>query len=120
MSPAAEEPPFEISETGWGGFQIDVRLHFQPFTGEKAQWRSHYLQLEKYGDDKQQAKQEAAGCVRAEFLEVVQFNEPTELLFDALTDDKQWDHLDKTGKKLHALLPSEEAVTHSAKSRRSR
>ncbi|KAF2732355.1 yeats-domain-containing protein [Polyplosphaeria fusca] len=88
-----ENPPFEVTETGWGGFTIDVRLHFQPASGEKAQYRQHFLQLEKYGDEKQQARQEAEGCVRSEYLEVVQFNEPTEALFDALTTDDQWNYL---------------------------
>ncbi|KAF2464257.1 yeats-domain-containing protein [Lindgomyces ingoldianus] len=97
-----ENPPFEVTETGWGGFNIDIRLHFQPLSGEKAQYRQHFLQLEKYGDEKQQATQEASGLVRAEFLEVVQFNEPTEALFEALTSEDQWHYLQmpaKGGKK---------------------
>jgi len=93
-----ESPPFEVTETGWGGFSIDIRLHFQPISGEKAQYRQHFLQLEKYGDDKMQAEQERTGCVRSEFLEVVQFNEPTEALFDALTAEDQWNHLVPAGK----------------------
>ena len=88
-----ENPPFEVTETGWGGFNIDIRLHFQPISGEKAQYRQHFLQLEKYGDEKQQAQQEASGCVRSEFLEVVQFNEPTEALLEALTAEDQWNYL---------------------------
>jgi YEATS domain-containing protein 4 len=88
-----ENPPFEVTETGWGGFTIDVRLHFQPVSGEKAQYRQHFLQLEKYGDEKQQAEQERTGLVRAEYLEVVQFNEPTEALFEALTAEDQWNYL---------------------------
>lgn len=93
-----EKPPFEVTETGWGGFNIDIRLHFQPISGEKAQYRQHFLQLEKYGDEKMQAEQERTGCVRSEFLEVVQFNEPTEALFDALTSDDQWNYLIPPGK----------------------
>jgi YEATS domain-containing protein 4 len=93
-----ESPPFEVTETGWGGFSIDIRLHFQPISGEKAQYRQHFLQLEKYGDEKMQAEQERTGCVRSEFLEVVQFNEPTEALFDALTADDQWNYLIPAGK----------------------
>lgn len=93
-----ENPPFEVTETGWGGFSIDIRLHFQPISGEKAQYRQHFLQLEKYGDEKQQAEQERTGCVRSEFLEVVQFNEPTEALFDALTAEDQWHYLIPAGK----------------------
>lgn len=88
-----ESPPFEVTETGWGGFNIDVRLHFQPISGEKAQYRQHFLQLEKYGDEKMQAMQERTGCVRSEYLEVVQFNEPTEALYEALTSENQWDYL---------------------------
>jgi YEATS domain-containing protein 4 len=88
-----ENPPFEVTETGWGGFTIDVRLHFQPISGEKAQYRQHFLQLEKYGDEKQQEEQERSGCVRSEYLEVVQFNEPTEALFEALTSEDQWSYL---------------------------
>ncbi|KAF2789832.1 yeats-domain-containing protein [Melanomma pulvis-pyrius CBS 109.77] len=105
-----ENPPFEVTETGWGGFAIDVRLHFQPISGEKAQYRQHFLQLEKYGDEKQQAQQEASGMVRSEFLEVVHFNEPTEALFEALTSEDQWNYLAipaKGGKKaaMMALRP---------------
>jgi YEATS domain-containing protein 4 len=102
-----ENPPFEVTETGWGGFSIDIRLHFQPISGEKAQYRQHFLQLEKYGDAKQQEEQERTGCVRSEFLEVVQFNEPTEALFEALTSPTQWDYLTagaaKGGKKAAIL-----------------
>ena len=106
-----ENPPFEVTETGWGGFQIDIRLHFQPASGEKAQYRTHFLQLEKYGSEAQQARQEAEGLVRAEQLEVVQFNEPTEALFDALTAEDQWNYLAalvKGGKKaaMAALGPN--------------
>lgn len=82
-----------MTETGWGGFNIDIRLHFAPNSGEKAQYRQHFLQLEKYGDEAQQKRQELEGCVRSEYLEVVQFNEPTEGLFDALTSEDQWNYL---------------------------
>ncbi|KAF1953464.1 yeats-domain-containing protein [Byssothecium circinans] len=88
-----ENPPFEVTETGWGGFNIDVRLHFQPISGEKAQYRQHFLQLEKYGSEELQAIQEKTGCVRSEFLEVVQFNEPTEALYEALISEEQWNYI---------------------------
>lgn len=96
-----ENPPFEVTETGWGGFNIDVRLHFRPESGEKAQYRSHFLQLEKYGDKAQQDEQERTQCVRSEFLEVVQFNEPTEQLYEMLTSEDQWNYLQQQarGKK---------------------
>ncbi|KAL5389323.1 hypothetical protein PMIN06_010141 [Paraphaeosphaeria minitans] len=101
-----DNPPFQVTETGWGGFTIDIRLHFQPISGEKAQYRQHFLQLEKYGDEKLQAEQERTGCVRSEYLEVVQFNEPTEALYEALTADDQWSYLAlgaKGGKKTSSM-----------------
>ena len=101
-----DNPPLQVTETGWGGFTIDIRLHFQPISGEKAQYRQHFLQLEKYGDEKLQAEQERTGCVRSEYLEVVQFNEPTEALYEALTQDDQWSYLAlgaKGGKKTSSL-----------------
>lgn len=45
--------------------------------------------------------------MRSEFLEVVQFNEPTEALFEALTSEDQWNYLmpvsAKGGKKAAIL-----------------
>lgn len=82
-----------MRETGWGGFQVEVRLHFNPVANEKPQWRSHYLQLEPYGTDEEKAAQKAAGLVRAEQCDVVEFNEPTEALFEVLTSESQFDYL---------------------------
>ncbi|KAF1816651.1 yeats-domain-containing protein [Eremomyces bilateralis CBS 781.70] len=89
----AEQEPFEVTETGWGGFQVDIRLHFQPVTSEKAQWRFHYLQLEPYGSDADKAQQKARGRVVSESVEILEFNEPSEPLWEALTSDSQWDYL---------------------------
>lgn len=51
--------------------------------------------------------QERTGCVRSEFLEVVQFNEPTEALYEALTAEDQWNYImpvsAKGGKKAAML-----------------
>lgn len=71
-----------------------MRLHFPPSAHEKPQWRSLYLQLEPYGTDAEQAAQRQAKLVRSETCDFVEFNEPTEAFFDALTTDAQWDYLD--------------------------
>lgn len=84
-----EAPPFVVEETGWGGFQIDIRLYFAPEVAAKPEYRTHYLQLEPYGDDAQKEQQLRDGMVRSEFLEVIEFNEPPEALWDALTDPAQ-------------------------------
>ena len=90
MKTVVDTPPFQISETGWGGFNVEIRLFFAPESLLKPEYRTHFLQLEKYGDDAQQALQEREKLVRSEFLEYAEFNEPTEAFYDALTDEAQW------------------------------
>jgi YEATS domain-containing protein 4 len=102
-----ENEPFELQETGWGGFQVDIRLFFNPDSNEKPQYRQHFLQLEPYGSEEEKAKQIAEKLVRSEICEAIEFNEPTEALWDALTSPTQWDYLnkDKKGaKKASAIL----------------
>ncbi|KAF2843068.1 yeats-domain-containing protein [Patellaria atrata CBS 101060] len=89
-----EQEPFEVNETGWGGFNVDIRLIFQPYSSEKAQYRQHYLQLERFGTEAERKVQEEANMVRSELVEFIEFNEPTEALWDALTDESQWDYLE--------------------------
>jgi YEATS domain-containing protein 4 len=88
-----ESPPFELEETGYGGFFIVVKLYFQPIASEKQQQRQHYLQLEAYGEEALMAEQARTGIVRSEIVEFIEFNEPTESLWDALTSESQWDYL---------------------------
>jgi YEATS domain-containing protein 4 len=88
-----ESAPFEMEETGYGGFFIVVKLYFQPIASEKQQQRQHYLQLEAYGDEALMAEQARTGLVRSEIVEFIEFNEPTEALWDALTSEAQWDYL---------------------------
>lgn len=85
-----EEPPFSIEETGWGGFQVEVKLFFAPEVGSRAQDRTHFLQLEPYGGPEEEEKQKRDMMVRSEVLDIIEFNEPTEALFDLLTDDAQF------------------------------
>lgn len=90
---AIDNPPFELDETGYGGFMLGIRLYFQPYATEKWQLRQHFLTLEAYGDEEQRALQEKENLVRSESVEYIEFNEPTESLWDALTSDSQWDYL---------------------------
>jgi YEATS domain-containing protein 4 len=85
-----EAPPFELEESGYGGFIIVVKLYFQPVANEKQQQRTHFLQLEPYGDEALQAEQARSGIVRSEFVEFIEFNEPTEGLWDGMTKESQW------------------------------
>jgi len=96
---AIEAPgPFVVEETGWGGFNIDIRLHFTPEVSSKPEYRSHFLQLEHYGDEAMQTRQRDEKIVRSEFLEYIEFNEPTEALWEALTDEGQFPAAKKGGR----------------------
>jgi YEATS domain-containing protein 4 len=106
--PVVESEPFQVEETGWGGFNVDIRLYFNPDSHEKPQYRQHFLQLERYGTEEERAKQEKEKLVRSEICDFVEFNEPTEAFWDAMTSEGQWDYLQKDrgkGKKA-ALLAS--------------
>ncbi|KZZ95760.1 YEATS family protein [Ascosphaera apis ARSEF 7405] len=46
-----ESPPFEVNETGWGEFEIQIKLYFVPESMEKPQTLWHTLTLHPYGDD---------------------------------------------------------------------
>ncbi|KIW00594.1 hypothetical protein, variant [Verruconis gallopava] len=91
---------FELEETAYGGFVIGIKMYFVPSSGEKWQQRSHFLQLDPYSGEQDPEKAEAekeemrkANMVRSEQIEVIEFNEPNEALWDALTNDDQWDYL---------------------------
>ncbi|KAI9711547.1 MAG: NuA4 histone H4 acetyltransferase complex and the SWR1 complex subunit [Bogoriella megaspora] len=89
-----ESPPFEVNETGWGGFQVEIRLHFVPESNEKPQWRSHVLQLEPYGSEADMQAQKDKNLVVSEICEFIDFNEPVEPFFNALTSEDQWRYMD--------------------------
>ncbi|KAF8450251.1 yeats family protein [Boletus edulis BED1] len=40
-----DKPPFEVSETGWGEFEIQIRINFVAESGEKAITFYHHLKL---------------------------------------------------------------------------
>ena len=82
--------PFEVSETGYGEFGVEIRLYFAPESGEKAVYREHYLVLGAYGSDEQKARQEKENVIVAERMEVVEFNEPTQEFFKVMTSEEQW------------------------------
>lgn len=82
--------PFEIQETGYGEFGVEIRLYFPPESGEKAQYREHYLVLGYYGSEEQQARQRAENSIVAERIETVEFNEPTADFYKTLTSEEQY------------------------------
>jgi YEATS domain-containing protein 4 len=92
-----EAPPFQITETGYGEFDIELRLYFDSSSGEKAQYRQHRLRLEPFGSEENVRKQIADNMITAEQLEIVEFNEPSADFLAKLTAEDQFAHLQKKG-----------------------
>ena len=79
-----ESPPFEVSESGWGEFEVQLKLYFVPEAGEKAQTLWHALKLHPYGDDADGQRLRRDAIVSQNYEEVI-FSEPVEAFFDVLT-----------------------------------
>lgn len=47
-SRSIESPPFEVTETGWGEFEIAIRIFLAPVSGEKPIQIYHHLRLHPY------------------------------------------------------------------------
>lgn len=86
-----------VTETGYGEFDVELRLYFDAASGEKAQYRVHRLRLEPFGTEAEQKKQVAENLVTADNMEIVEFNEPAAEFFAKLTAEDQFAHLVKKG-----------------------
>lgn len=119
--------PFTVTETGWGEFDITIKLYYVNDSGEKPQTLYHYLRLHPYGrnEEEKQAMIAANGEIRSWSYEEQLFNEPYEAFYNLLTQDaapKGWKPTGGKGKgkgKTRALptLPpadNSEVWEHSA------
>ncbi|KAJ5216945.1 Protein AF-9 [Penicillium chermesinum] len=79
-----EQPPFEVQETGWGEFEIQIKLYFVPESNEKPQTLWHSLKLHPYGPDAEGMKERREVVVSQNYEEVI-FNEPVEPFYEILT-----------------------------------
>ncbi|MFS8023861.1 putative transcription factor YEATS family [Helianthus anomalus] len=73
-----ESPPFELSESGWGEFEIAITLHFHPDVSDKPLHLYHHLKL--YPEDDSGSLSVKKPVVVESYDEVV-FAEPSEALF---------------------------------------
>lgn len=79
-----ESAPFEVTETGWGEFEVQIKLYFVAEAAEKPQTTWHFLKLHPFGDDAEGQK-ERRETIKCQNYEEVIFNEPTEQLYDIMT-----------------------------------
>ncbi|KAL9100303.1 MAG: hypothetical protein Q9163_004302 [Psora crenata] len=78
--------PFEVTETGWGEFEVQLKLFFVAEANEKSQTLWHGLKLHPYGPDAEKQRLERATVVSQNYEEVL-FTEPVEAFFDILTSN---------------------------------
>lgn len=80
-----ESAPFEVTETGWGEFEVQMKLYFAPEANEKAQTLWHALKLHPYvGPDVEGQKERRDAIVSQNYEEII-FSEPVEPFYDILT-----------------------------------
>jgi len=78
--------PFQVHETGWGEFEITIKLYYTPESLEKPQTFYHHLRLHPYGNT--EAEKEAmklAPSIISHCYEEQLFNEPYEQFYELLT-----------------------------------
>jgi YEATS domain-containing protein 4 len=79
--------PFELHETGWGEFEIAIKLYYVPESAEKPQTLYHHLRLHPYGrtEEEKEAMHLNGGQVISWSYEEQLFNEPYEPFYEILT-----------------------------------
>ncbi|KAL2133399.1 hypothetical protein VTI74DRAFT_2442 [Chaetomium olivicolor] len=79
--------PFLLHETGWGEFEIAIKLYYVPESSEKPQTLYHHLRLHPYGrtDEEREAMRLNGGQVISWSYEEQIFNEPYEPFYEILT-----------------------------------
>ena len=79
-----EAPPFEVTETGWGEFEVQIKMYFVPEAAEKPQTIWHFLRLHPWDGDVE-GKKLRRETVGSQSYEEILFNEPTETLYEVMT-----------------------------------
>ncbi|MCJ1311731.1 NuA4 histone H4 acetyltransferase complex and the SWR1 complex subunit [Agyrium rufum] len=75
---------FEVTETGWGEFEVTMKLWFVNEAAEKPQSIYHNLKLHPYGPDAERQRENKEPIISQQYDEVV-FNEPVENFYEILT-----------------------------------
>lgn len=85
-----EHPPFEVKESGWGEFEVQIKIYFNSVCGERCITLYHNLKLHPYPQESipisvGPAVPTKEGCVESILYDEIVFNEPTEKMFRLLT-----------------------------------
>ncbi|KAF9782210.1 yeats family protein [Thelephora terrestris] len=85
-----DKPPFEVSETGWGEFEVNIKIYFVPEAGEKQITLYHHLKLHPWleGEGSVPPPLEVAtklGPVHSWQYDEIVFNDPFQSFLNILT-----------------------------------
>ncbi|PRT55438.1 Protein AF-9 [Wickerhamiella sorbophila] len=80
-----EKPPFEVTETGWGEFEITIRIVFAQAAAEKTIVLYHHLKLHPFGPGVVPGETPKPQPVESILYDELVFCEPTEAMFQILT-----------------------------------
>ncbi|CZR67193.1 related to human AF-9 protein [Phialocephala subalpina] len=77
---------FEVHETGWGEFEITIKIYYVPESLEKPQTLYHHLRLHPYGDTEEAKEAMRRGPdIKSWIYEEQIFSEPYNEFYDILT-----------------------------------
>ncbi|KAF9202497.1 NuA4 histone H4 acetyltransferase complex and the SWR1 complex subunit [Haplosporangium sp. Z 27] len=82
------EPPFEVTETGWGEFDIIIKIHFIQNCGEKPLTLYHHLKLHPYEEDGLGNPWPKQKPVTSYSYDEIVFNEPADVFYDLLQENQ--------------------------------
>ncbi|KAF9952790.1 NuA4 histone H4 acetyltransferase complex and the SWR1 complex subunit [Mortierella alpina] len=82
-----EKPPFEVTETGWGEFDLIIKIHFNPVSGEKPLTLYHHLKLHPYEEDEMGNPWPKQKPVTSYSYDEVVFNEPIDTFYTILQEN---------------------------------
>ncbi|TVY30734.1 Protein AF-9-like protein [Lachnellula hyalina] len=78
--------PFQVHETGWGEFEINIKLYYTPESLEKPQTFYHHLRLHPYGlTEAEKDAMKLLPAIVSHCYEEQLFNEPYEQFYNMLT-----------------------------------
>ncbi|KAI9808502.1 MAG: NuA4 histone H4 acetyltransferase complex and the SWR1 complex subunit [Pycnora praestabilis] len=77
-------PPFEVTETGWGEFEVQIKLHIISEANEKPAILWHALKLHPYGENAEQQRERREPIISQNYEEIM-FADPTEQFYDIMT-----------------------------------
>ncbi|CCK71758.1 YEATS domain-containing protein YAF9 KNAG_0H03440 [Huiozyma naganishii CBS 8797] len=81
-------PPFELTETGWGEFDVNIKINFADVANEKPLSLYHRLRLHPYDSPGNHitsgTDEKGDHIIKASFFDEIVFNEPNEQFFQVL------------------------------------